>query len=429
MNTNILDFGAISGGQSLCTQAIQAAIDACAVSGGGRVTVPAGTYLTGSIWLKSHVELHLEHGSVLKASENLDDYNAEDAYEQNWANPTTEKWVGKHLLLCVEQTDVALTGTGVLDGSGDAFMGERRHFSNYCWRYGLSVAKDEEKLRPGQLVCFVESQNITVTDVTLRNLPCWGLFLHGCDVATIRGVKVFSPPNFGNSDGIDIDACRFVTISDCVIDTGDDAIAIRGCAMRIKDKQHPCEYITVSNCVLGSSSSVFRIGVGQGVVRHIRISNITATRGGPLVTFMTGYRGVGFVPIEDVHFSHISATNIATPIEVEERSGAHVQNVTFEDVYVEAYIGCRIYTDNVDTIRDWTLRNFHYNLVEGPAALNRYDKEIRGTKLLHIQRINGLTLDNVRIDTTPALMEPFTDGIFGFEECTNVVMRNVTPSE
>ena len=90
MNTCILDYGAVSGGKILCTKAINAAIEACASSGGGRVTVPAGFYLSGTIWLRSGVELHLEHGSTIKGSDNLDDYNPVDAYEQNMSSPVNE---------------------------------------------------------------------------------------------------------------------------------------------------------------------------------------------------------------------------------------------------------------------------------------------------------------------------------------------------
>ena len=97
----ITDYGAVADGVTLCTQNIQTAIDVCAAAGGGRVTVPAGTFVTGTIWLKSNVELHLSHGAVLKASENLADYNEPDAYEQNFSYPP-EEWVGKHLILAVE---------------------------------------------------------------------------------------------------------------------------------------------------------------------------------------------------------------------------------------------------------------------------------------------------------------------------------------
>ena len=155
MNTNICDFGAVSGGTVLCTKAIQEAIDACAQSGGGRVTVPPGVYLTGTVWLRDNVELHLEHGSVLKASTNMEDYNALDAYEQNFSY-APEQWVGKHLILAIECKNVALTGSGTIDGSGDSFYSDELTFCTYAWKDGIQLAKDKELCRPGQLLCFVQ---------------------------------------------------------------------------------------------------------------------------------------------------------------------------------------------------------------------------------------------------------------------------------
>lgn len=88
---NILDYGAIADGKTLNTKAIQKAIDDCHANGGGTVFVPAGEYYTGTIWLRSNVELHLEHASKIIASHDLDDYNHNDAYEQNWFS-TIEQW-------------------------------------------------------------------------------------------------------------------------------------------------------------------------------------------------------------------------------------------------------------------------------------------------------------------------------------------------
>ena len=114
MNTNILDYGAQSGMTTICTTAIQEAIDACASSGGGRVTIPAGTYVSGTIWLRSHVELHLEHGARLIASTNREDYNALDAYPQNYSWPP-EEWVGQHFILAVEVEDVVVEAEDIED--------------------------------------------------------------------------------------------------------------------------------------------------------------------------------------------------------------------------------------------------------------------------------------------------------------------------
>jgi len=271
MNTNILEYGAQSE-MTTCTTAIQAAIDACASTGGGRVTIPAGTYISGTIWLRSHVELHLEHGANLIASTNREDYNALDAYPQNYSWPP-EEWIGQHLILAVEVEDVAITGTGVIDGRGDFFFGDICDYGTAYWMHGVALAKDKEKLRPGQLICFVESKNITVRDVTIQNTPCWACFFHGCEVVTVYGVKVFNPPHFANTDGIDIDACRYVTVSDCIIHTGDDAIAIRCEASRLQNTEICTEYVTITNCIISTCACAIRVGVGVGVIKHVRISS------------------------------------------------------------------------------------------------------------------------------------------------------------
>ena len=92
---SILDFGAIGDASTLCTDAIQAAIDACSAQGGGRVVIPSGTYLMGTIYLRSHVELHLESGACLLGSDRLEDYNDVNAYPQNFGC-VSEEWLGKH---------------------------------------------------------------------------------------------------------------------------------------------------------------------------------------------------------------------------------------------------------------------------------------------------------------------------------------------
>nr|MBQ4318251.1 glycoside hydrolase family 28 protein [Clostridia bacterium] len=226
---NILNYGAEPNTGKLCTAAVQAAIDDCAAHGGGRVVVPGGTFVIGSIFLKSHVELHLEAGSVLMASDNLDDYNPDDAYAQNY-NSVAEKWNKKHLIIAVELDDVAITGFGTINGHGDAFYGDDTSMSyatHYAWQGGTVTSKDLVNLRPGQLVCFIECTNVRIYDVTMTNATCWCAYLHGCEWVQIRGLRVFNPFKYLNTDGIDLDCCRYVTVSDCIISTGDDAIAIR----------------------------------------------------------------------------------------------------------------------------------------------------------------------------------------------------------
>lgn len=117
---NILNYGAIADGRTLCTAAIQAAIDDCNKNGGGRVVIPSGEFYSGSFFLRDNVELHLEHGALLIASADMEDYNADDAYEQNYGF-APEEWRAKHLIMAVECDNVAITGSGKINGNGDSF--------------------------------------------------------------------------------------------------------------------------------------------------------------------------------------------------------------------------------------------------------------------------------------------------------------------
>ena len=140
MNIDITDRGAVPGGKVLCTAEIQRAIDDCNASGGGRVTVPPGVFLTGTIWLRDNVELHLEHGSVLKASADMNDYNALDAYPQNYGCDA-EMWVGKHLIIAHETTGTAITGTGTLMGAEMPFTASLTYVRDITGRMVLRLRK------------------------------------------------------------------------------------------------------------------------------------------------------------------------------------------------------------------------------------------------------------------------------------------------
>ncbi len=287
MQTSILDHGA-SVHLTNNAPAIQKAIDACTAAGGGRVIVPTGRFITGTIYLKDNVELYLEMGAVLKATTDLDLYNDLEAYPENyqWA---PEGWNFKHLIIAAHVTNVAVTGPGKIEGCAEAFFDAPRHVNYFWWRYGIAntIGKAEGKLRPGQLMVFVESTHVRVTDITVTDATCWCLFFHGCDYVQVRGVKVFNNKVHANTDGIDIDTCHHVTISDCIIDTGDDCIAIRGAAQRLADKSKTCEWITVTNCVLACSADAFRIGVGTGAISHVRVSNIVIERAACAIDFNT----------------------------------------------------------------------------------------------------------------------------------------------
>ena len=427
MNVNILDFGAVGDGVTLCTDKIQAAIDACAATGGGRVSVAPGMYLVGTLWLRDNVELHLAHGATLKASTRMDDYNALDAYPQNFSVIESEKWVGKHLIIAHECENVALTGGGVIDGSGDFFFeDEPQPQSLYFWREGGQSARDKEQLRPGQAVCFIECRRVRVEDVSFVNQPCWACFLHGCEYASVRGVRVFNPKTYFNTDGIDIDCCRFVTVSDCIIDTGDDAIAIRGASRRLKRGDMPCEYVTVTNCTIASSSSAMRIGVGNGLIRHLRISNITISRGAPAITVMSTYGGRGGVAIEDVAISGVSATDQHQIVELIEEANAPIRDILLENFYIETDGFFRMRSAYPDSVRGVTIKNWRIKMNEPPVPISEHDRKWRPSAWFYAENIGGLKIDGLTVtDPCGYTEKPWENGRFFFVGCEGYRLENI----
>ena len=414
---NVIDFGAKGDGTSYDAQAIQAAID-YAANRGGKVVVPPGVYLCGTIRLKSNVELHLREGAILKASERIEDYNSEDEYIQNFSS-AKEEWRGLHLLLFVEQHDVTLSGKGVIDGSGDAFFGEPTTYgSPYIWKNGLALAKDKEKLRPGQTVCFIECQNVKIEGVSVRNATCWAFFLHGCDRANVRGVSVHNPPYYANTDGIDIDSCSSVDVSGCVIDTGDDAIAIRGASRRLKNKDKKCEHITVSDCVLASSSSVIRIGIGQSEIRHIRISDIVIKRGGIGLNVLSAAYGRNHTPINDVRCRNIEMQNTSRPFMITANEDSTISDFVIENFRSETESGALICSESKTAIFDVRLSNVE--LIEKTFSFSSQNAEDREAALLQCKGIDGLQLQSVCIRSAAEKNSEMRQTI-EIRDCTRVV--------
>ena len=420
MNVKVTDFGALGNGIALNTELIQKAIDTCCASGGGRVTVPAGIYKTGTLWLRDHVELHLEAGAELLASDNLDDYNSTDAYEQNF-DCLKEGWVGKHLIIAHETRDTAITGLGRINGNLHAFVYRVDSAPEcvYGWCHGRSALRDDKQPRPGQLVCFIECRDVKVTDVTVVDSPCWSCFLHGCERVQIRGVKIKNPIWMLNSDGIDIDSSRFVTVSDCIIETGDDAITLRGGEHRLKNKAIHCEHVTVTNCVLSTGICAFRIGVGNGLIQNVTITNIAIARCLNIAQFCTAYSENGKVDINNVLISNICADNTDRCFEMFAKNGAFIKNVTVENIRTTSTV--RNYAEVFNgTIENVKLRNIEINFFDRANSLHESMLKFRGDSLLSFKGVERVRLDGVEIFGSLCGL----DKAFVAEACNGLVKEN-----
>ena len=245
-------FGIKSDGITLNTRSIQAGIDFISAHGGGVLEFSVGRYLTGSIHLKSNVELRLLEGAVLVGSTNPYDY---DMVEGNYG-----------ILLAKDQENISVKGKGVIDGRGfDCAL-------NFLNQVHLGFLDDTTKYdrvtkRP-KLIYFRECENVEIEGINLRNSAEWTLVTDQCENLTISGILMDSK-NYWNNDGLDIVDCRHVLIKDSFIDASDDAICFKS-----HSAEHLCEDIEVRNCVARSSASAFKFGtVSRGGFKNIRIIN------------------------------------------------------------------------------------------------------------------------------------------------------------
>ena len=189
---NIMDYGARQDTTVLSTQALQQAIDDCSKAGGGRVLVPTGSYKIGSIILKSNVHLYLEHGATIYGSTDLKDYLP---VKPDYVSLRTQvKTI--QLIYANRVKNVVISGYGTIDGRG-------RAFKKLTWN-------DEGITRP-HLLRFVESEDVVIKDITLKNSGCWMQHYLACDRLKIEGIKVFNRNNY-NNDALDLDGCQIIAV-------------------------------------------------------------------------------------------------------------------------------------------------------------------------------------------------------------------------
>ena len=227
----VTEHGAIGDAKTLNTRTIQAAIDAVAANGGGVVHFPPGNYLCGAVSLKSRVTLSLEAGAILLGSTNEADY----------------KSVAKSALITGDDLDdVAIIGRGTIDGQGAAFP-----------RQGF---------RPMNIQ-IANSRNVLIEGIKLRNAASWVQKYARCEDLVIRGIQVESLSN-ANNDGLDIDSCRNVRVTDSRIWSGDDAFVFKSTYDR------PCENVVIANCIASSHCNAFKLGIeSYGGFMNITIAN------------------------------------------------------------------------------------------------------------------------------------------------------------
>ncbi|TXK37340.1 glycoside hydrolase family 28 protein [Pontibacter qinzhouensis] len=306
---NIKDFGAVGNGKTDDAKAIQRAIDACSAAGGGRVVIPAGsTFMAGPFDLKSFVEFHVEAGAKVLANGDENVYT-KSAFRDNKGEGTI--WIGGENL---EQ--VTISGGGSIDGNGISFMGAELEDS-----YELKPF-DVVDPRP-HLLTIVGGKSLRIRGVTFLNSAYWTIHLVGCDDVAISDITLLNSLKVRNSDGIDLDHCKNVRISNSYIESGDDCICLKN--RREYEEFGVCENITVTGCTMTSRSCAIKIGSeNMDTIRNVVFNNCI---------IRSSNRGVGIQNRDEGVVSDVIFSNML----IEGKLFSDVWWGKAEPIYVTAY--------------------------------------------------------------------------------------------
>ena len=398
---NIIDLGADPTAKTISTDAINAAIQTCVSKGGGTVIVPAGSYLTGTIFLKSNITFQLQPGAIIYGSRKLEDYpDIETCYWQKDAH---------FLFFAKDAENITIQGSGIIDGNGDAY-----------WNTPL-------KPKRPKTIQFRECKNITFRDFTIRNSACYNIHTIACDNLKITGITITNPYSSPNTDGLDIDCCSNVMISDCKIETGDDCIAIKSDRTRACSEK-ACEKITITNCTLKTSCCGMRIGwEGDNAIQDCTFSNLV------IYDTSTGIDFISVLPTSDpaksfgslitegakiqrLTFSNITMDNVFHPVEMVIRKDKDMKDTPqkglIKDIVMTNMV---IRTDSFSTfsgldenkIENLTLSNIQYILLASEilekqicpeklkTARTRYETGDKVIQPLNFYNVKNLNLSNI----------------------------------
>ncbi len=311
----ITDFGARGDGTTMNTDAIRKAIEACAKSGGGRVVVPAGIFLTGPIALASRTALVLEKGAVIQASDRFADFGLPDPLPAVQSEIDAFKKQLRPLISGTKLEDVSILGEGIIDGAGAAWwaksdkVAERAVAPTKPGGPAPAANKPLYVPRP-HLIVLRDCARVHIQGVTLKNSPMFHLVPHHCHDVLVEDVTILSPADSPNTDGIDPANSRDVLIRRCTIDTGDDNIALKGGGVG----GEPTENVTVTDCKFLHGHGVSIGSETQAGVRNFLVQRCSFEGTGTALRIKSDRTRGGVV--ENVIYRDITMKNVETAITI-----------------------------------------------------------------------------------------------------------------
>ncbi len=368
----VTDFGGVGDSVTLNTLAIQSAINACAKAGGGKVILTAGTYLTGTILMKNNVEFHLEHNATLLGSTNHKDYPLQPLPKYR---SHKDQLGGFYALIYAEGAEnIAITGSGTIDGQG-----------KYQIPRPNPVAGDIDG-RPRNIL-FISCKNILVDGIHLRNSGVWNQHYLNCEDVMINNISVYNHSN-RNNDGIDIDGCRRVVLSNSIIDSDDDGITLKSTGSA------PCEDIVITNCVVSSFCNAIKAGTeSSGGFKNISISNcvVKPSKSKEKPFFNTpkiGITGLSLIIVDGGVMEGITVNNL-------------VINGTMAPIYIRLGNRARRYTAGIPKPKVGKVQNISISNVVAYGA-GSWGSSITG---LPEYPIKNILLNNIQLFTKGGVSE------------------------
>ena len=370
----ITDFGAVADGQTLNSAAIQRTIDAAAAVGGGVVVVPAGTFRSGSIFLRSGAALWLDAGAVLLGSDRIEDYPKRETRIEGHFEP----W--RMALVNAQQMErVRIGGQGRLDGNGVPFweaFWQRRKENPKCTNLEVE--------RP-RLVFIDRCRDVRIEGLALQDSGFWNLHVYRSRDVVIEGVRITLPSATAkkirgpSTDGMDIDSCQGVTIRRCFISCDDDDIALKGSKGPLADRDTdspPVENILVEDCEIGDGNGLITCGSEATTVRNVTVRHCTISGRATLLTLKLR-------PDTPQHYEHIAfdditltggagggrILNVAPWTQFFDLKGQPPPSRTVNDITIRNVHGTfrtlgTLRGNPGDTIRDVMLENFDLKLAD-----------------------------------------------------------------
>lgn len=420
---NIRDFGALGDGESDDTTAIQQAIDKCNEAGSGRVLCPAGTYFIRPLVLRSGVDLHLEKECVLLGSPVPAHYLD---WQSSHIDASQAPYNAKYLLIAENETDISLTGKGAIHGNGPAFY-DVSETNGLFWKI-RDIAE-----RPGRMIWFIRCRNVTIEEIATLDSPAWTFWLLGCENVRVHNLNCETPYQEINADGMDVDSCRDVQITNSRFRNGDDCIILRA-INRVLREDKACENVRVDNCTLQSNCNAIRLSyVRDGAIRNAAFTNISISesRRGiicqipSLSTKLTIKQvAAGGQPIvENISFSNISVQAML-PIWFylnDDALATRVSNIAFENLHL-CGTTTSVFKGNGSTpIENLALRNIRVTLQNGETLWVSSPDLLQRAAALQFSHCSNVSLENLILEGDSEKQYP----LFDFEEVANVETRSV----